>query len=216
MTKPNTFSSTKLSLAGKFWAEAADLIDRQLSPLGLHAMQVLEPKTGEAVLDVGCGSGQSLLQLADKVGPGGRVTGVDISAPLLEVARRRTEGFAQVDLFECDATILALPDKIFDCVFSRFGVMAFPDPITAFTNLRRLIKPSGRMAFVCWRSLQENELDYLPLQAAGLQTLHDATPFSFSDPDCIRATLLKAGFRQVTVQPYDEMISCGGLERFPD
>ena len=186
-------------LAGRAWAEVADLLDVQLSPLGLRAIEALSPQIGEAVLDVGCGAGQSVLQLADRVGPRGRVTGVDIAPPLLEVARRRAVGRSQVDFIECDALRLALPERSIDCVFSRFGVMAFRDPVAAFSNFRRMMKPSGRLAFVCWRSLDENELDLLPLQAAGLEGRLDPTPFSFADSGYIRTTLqrrsmLLAGF----------------------
>jgi len=199
-------------LAGKARAEVADLLDLQLSPLGLSAIEALSPQIGEAVLDVGCGAGQSVLQLADRVGPKGRVIGVDIAPPLLELARRRAAGRSQVDFIECDALRLALPERSIDCVFSRFGVMAFEDPVAAFSNVRRMMKPSGRLAFVCWRSLDENELDLLPLQAAGLEGWLDPTPFSFADPGYIRTTLEAAGFGQVTIQAHDEMVSSGDLD----
>ena len=156
-------------LADKARADVADLLDLQLSPLGLRAIEALSPRIGDAVLDVGCGAGQSVLQLADRVGPEGRVTGVDIAPLGLEVARRRAAGRSQVDFIECDALELALPDRSIDCVFffcvySRFGVMAFQDPVATFSNFRRMMRPSGRLAFVCWRSLDENELDWLPLR----------------------------------------------------
>ncbi len=118
-------------LAARAWAEVANLLDLQLSPLGLHAIEALSPQNGEAVLDVGCGAGQSVLQLADLVGPRGRVTGVDIAPPLLDVARRRAAGRSHVDFIECDALRLALPERSIDCVFSRFGVMAFRNPVNA-------------------------------------------------------------------------------------
>ena len=199
-------------LAARAWADVADLLDLQLSPLGLRAIEALSPQVGETVLDVGCGAGQSVLQLADRVGPGGRVTGVDIAPPLLEVARRRAVGRRQVDFIECDALKLALPEHSFDCVFSRFGVMAFPDPVAAFSNFKRMMRAAGRLAFVCWRSLDENELDWLPLRAAGLEGSHDPTPFSFADSVSIRATLEQAGFRQITIEAHDERVSSGDLD----
>jgi SAM-dependent methyltransferase len=198
--------------ADKARAEVADLLDVQLSPLGLRAIEALSPRIGEAVLDVGCGAGQSVLQLSDLVGPGGRVTGVDIAPLALEIARRRAAGRSQVDFIECDALKLALPERSIDCVFSRFGVMAFTDPAATFANFRRMMRPSGRLAFVCWRSLQENELDLLPLQAAGLEAWLDPTPFRFADSGYIRTTLETAGFRHVTIQAHDEMVSSGDLD----
>src|SRR4051812_27693124 len=139
-------------LAGKAWAAVAGLLDLQLSPLGLRAIEALWPQIGDAVLDVGCGAGQTVLQLADRVGPGGRVTGVDIAPAPLALARRRATGRSQVDFIECDALNLALPERSFDGVFSRFGVMAFGDPVATFSNLARMTKLSGRLAFVCWRA----------------------------------------------------------------
>jgi SAM-dependent methyltransferase len=212
MCKTGTSSPGVNDLAGKARAEVADLLDLQLSPLGLRAIDALSPRIGEAVLDVGCGAGQSVLQLADRVGPGGSVTGVDIAPSLLEVARRRAVGRSQVDFIEVDSQRLALPERSIDCVFSRFGVMAFRDPVAAFSNFRRMMRPSGRLAFVCWRSLDENELDLLPLRAAGLEGWLDPTPFSFADSEHIRTTLQAAGFRQVTIQAHDEMVSSGDLD----
>jgi len=212
MANVDTPSPEMNDLADKTWAEVADLLDLQLSPLGLRAIEVLSPQIGEAVLDVGCGAGQSVLQLAERVGATGRVTGVDIAPLVLEVARRRAAGLSHVDFIECDALRLTLPDRSFDCVFSRFGVMAFPDPIAAFANLRRMMRPSGRLAFVCWRELAENELDLLPLTAAGLEGWLDPTPFSFADSGYIRTMLQTAGFRQVTIQAHDEMVSSGDLD----
>ena len=212
MSKANTSSLRMNDLADKARAEVADLLDLQLSPLGLRAIEALSPRIGDVVLDVGCGAGQSVLQLADRVGPEGRVTGVDIAPMGLEVARRRAAGRSQVDFIECDALKLALPERSIDCVYSRFGVMAFQDPVAAFSNFRRMTRPSGRLAFVCWRSLDENELDLLPLQAAGLEGWLDPAPFSFAGSGYIRTTLQAAGFRQVTIQAHDEMVSSGDLD----
>src|SRR5260370_26086720 len=89
--------------------------------------------------------------------------------------------------------------------------MPFSDPVAAFANFRRILKPSGALAFSCWRSLQENELDYLPLSAAGLPSPVDVSPFSFADPPCIRTTLEAAGFTEIIIQPHDEKVSRGDL-----
>jgi SAM-dependent methyltransferase len=212
MSKANTSSLKMNDLADKARVEVADLLDLQLSPLGLRAIEALSPRIGDAVLDVGCGAGQSALQLADRVGPEGRVTGVDIAPLGLEVARRRASGRSNVDFIECDALKLALPDRSIDCVFSRFGVMAFQDPVAGFSNFRRMMRPSGRLALVCWRSLDENELDFLPLRAAGLEEQLDPAPFSFADSGYIRTTLEAAGFRQVTIRAHDALVSSGDLD----
>lgn len=194
------------------WAELSELIDRQLSPLGLHAIAALGPAHGEIILDIGCGSGQTVVQLAERVGSAGRVIGVDIAPLLLDIARRRATGLAQASLVEADAQTLDLPGQSVDAIFSRFGVMAIVDPAAAFANFHRMLKPGGRLAFVCWRSLAENELDLLPLQAAGLDALADPTPFSFADADYVRALLAAAGFGDIRIEPRHEMVSSGGLD----
>src|SRR5882762_3525119 len=194
------------------WAEAYELIDLQLSPLGLRAIEALGLCSGDIVLDIGCGAGQTLLQLAERVGTEGQVIGVDVAPLLLEIARRRSDPLSQVRLIQADAQSVELPAESADAVFSRFGVMTFSDPVAAFANFRRILKPSGALAFSCWRSLQENELDYLPLSAAGLQSPVDVSPFSFADPERIRSTLEAAGFSEIIIQPHDEKVSSGDLD----
>ena len=193
------------------WARLHELIDRQLCLLGLEAMRGLSLRRGDAVLDVGCGTGQSLVQLADKVGLEGGVVGVDISPLLLDVARRRTSELSQVRLVEADAQLLNEACDSFDAVFSRFGIMSFKDPVAAFRNFRRMLRPSGRLAFTCWRSFEENELDHLPLKAAGLE-LADDTPFSFADPGYVRQVLDHAGFTNIFIRPYNRSVSSGDID----
>jgi SAM-dependent methyltransferase len=188
------------------------LLDLQLSPLGLSAIEALAPRWGDTVVDVGCGAGQSVLQLAERVGPDGRVLGIDISPRLLEEAKRRAGGLPQACFVEADAQVVGLPERSADGVFSRFGVMAFGDPVAAFANFRRILKPKGRLAFVCWRALEANELDFLPLRAAGLEAMVDPTPFSFSDAGFTRATLGAAGFGSVTIRADDQKVSSGDVE----
>ncbi|MEO5806029.1 methyltransferase domain-containing protein [Devosia sp.] len=201
--------SSAAKLAARAWVEVSDLLDLQLSPLGLRAIDALAPVPGEIIVDIGCGAGQSTVQLAARVGPTGRVIGLDIAPELLAVARHRSTALPQLSFVEGDAALAHLPDQSIDGLFSRFGVMAFADPIAAFANFRRMLKPSGRLAFVCWRALADNELDLLPIQSAGLDAKIDATPFSFADPTHIRHVLETAGFQHVTVSPHDEMVSSG-------
>lgn len=208
---PANISSPAL-LHAEAWAEAYELIDLQLSPLGLRAIEALGLGSGATVLDVGCGAGQTLLQLAERVGTEGQVIGVDVAPSLLEIAERRAEPLSQVRLIQADAQSLDLPAGSVDAVFSRFGVTSFNDPVAAFANFRRMLRPSGALAFSCWRSLQENELDRLPLSAAGVQATVDGSPFGFADPEHVCRTLETAGFRGITVQPHDEKVSSGDLD----
>ncbi len=204
--------SPQALLHAKAWAEAYELIDLQLSPLGLRAIEGLGVGSGDIVVDIGCGAGQTLLQLAERVGTEGQVIGVDVAPLLLEIAKRRTEPLSQVRLIQADAQFLDLPPASADAVFSRFGVMTFDDPVAAFANFRRILKPSGALAFSCWRSLQQNELDHLPLSAAGFQSAVDESPFSFADPEHTRRTLEAAGFSEIIIQSHDEKVSSGDLD----
>ncbi|WOH47937.1 methyltransferase domain-containing protein [Bradyrhizobium sp. sBnM-33] len=108
-------------LHAKAWAEAYALIDLQLSPLGLKAIEALSLGMGDIVVDIGCGAGQTLIQLAERVGTEGQVIGVDVAPLLLKIAKRRTGPLSQVRLIQADAQSLELPSESADAVFSRFG-----------------------------------------------------------------------------------------------
>jgi SAM-dependent methyltransferase len=208
---PANIQSSRL-LHAKAWAEVHERIDLQLSPLGLRAIEALNPASGDVVLDIGCGAGQTLLQLAERIGRAGLVIGVDVADLLLAIARRRAMPFTQIRLIQADAAFLEFPAGSADAVFSRFGVMNFTDPVAAFANFRRILRPSGALGFCCWRSLHENELDHLPLSAAGFPFPAADGPFSFADPDHLRGILEAAGFHQIAIRPHDEKVSSGGVD----
>src|ERR1700723_1874340 len=134
---------------GPAWVAMQDGLDAQLRPLGALAMAALAPAEGERLIDVGCGCGDTPLALARRVGPGGAVTGADISGPMLAVARSRADAaqIAQARFIQADAQVHAFEPA--DGVFSRFGGMFFEGPAAALANLRRALKPGGRPAFVC-------------------------------------------------------------------
>lgn len=212
MVELSTLQGPANSLAAEAWAEVREVLDLQLSPLGLRAIEALRPSCGDIIVDVGCGAGQTVLQLADAVGPRGRVVGVDIAPLLLDIARERTSELEHVSFIAGDAAGLDLPEKSVDAFYSRFGVMAFSDPVVAFSNFHRMLKPTGRLAFVCWRALEENELDHLPLRAAALEHMVNATPFSFADPSHVRGILEQAGFKNVSIVGHDQVVTCGDLD----
>lgn len=210
------------SLAGETWAQLQKPLDRQIEPLGLAAIDVLAPAEGEHILDIGCGCGQTSLTLAARVAPGGSVVGVDLSQPMLEVARRRPRPAAnsQLEFRQLDAQTGDIGHGVFDAAFSRFGVMFFSDPVAAFTNIRASLKPGGRLAFVCWRSLGENPWMHVPLQAA-LPFMPPVTPpdptapgpFAFADANRIQSILNQARFASVTINPFNARIGAGDIEQ---
>ena len=168
------------------------------------------------MLDVGCGPGTTTLALAQDVGAAGRVVGVDISAPLLDLGRQRGAGIANVSFVEADAQATIPPGAPFDAVYSRFGLMFFDDPEAAFDNLHRSTSRDGRLAFVCWQGPDQNPWFLAPMMAlAGLPGLElppppgpeDPGPFAFANPDRVRRILASSGWRQIELQEYrDEIV----------
>jgi SAM-dependent methyltransferase len=201
-------------VGGLAWAKLSVLLDRQIEAVGRRVTDVLAPKPGERLLDIGCGCGQTTLTLAAHVEPGGEVVGVDISRPMLEVARQRGEGVANAQFHEADAQTAAFGPASFDGVYSRFGVMFFADPTAAFRNILAALKPGGRLAFACWRSLAENPWMTEPLAAAAAQLPpgppapdpNAPGPFAFADAERVRAILADAGFVDVALTAEDTEI----------
>jgi len=201
------------------WAEVRQPLELQLAPLGRHALAALAPQPGESILDIGCGGGETALDLARAVAPDGRVVGVDLSAAVLAFAQRAAKGCERVRFVQADAQVCPFVPASFDAAFSRFGVMFFIDPIAAFINIRRSLRPNGRLAFVCWRALEENPLDIVPLRAASAhlptQPAHDPDgpgPFAFGNPDRARGILEGAGFRKIEITARDEEVGSGDVD----
>lgn len=201
------------------WAEVRELLERQLAPLGRRTLAALAPCPGESILDIGCGGGETALSLARAVAPDGTVVGIDLSAAVLAFAQRTAKRCARVQFVQADAQTFPFDPGSFDAAFSRFGVMFFADPTAAFINIRHSLKPKGRLAFVCWRALEENLLDMLPLTAASdylpPQPAFDSNapgPFAFADPIRLRNILEDAGFGEIEITPHDEQVGSGDLD----
>jgi SAM-dependent methyltransferase len=206
------------SEATRRWVTEQARIDRLMAGVTQAALAAAAPMPGESVLDIGCGTGTTTLRLADAVGPSGQVLGVDISEQQLGLARQRVAvaGVTHVQLvLEDVATRDFAPDSI-DLGFTRFGVMFFADPIAAFRNIRRAMKPSGRLLLAVFRSGPEN-----PWATASVAAIrHLVTPpaplgpeepgqFSWSDPARVRRILDGARFSSVLLTPLDLSFNLG-------
>ena len=196
---------------GQGWLAAYGRIERSLADINKDVLALADAKPGERVLDVGCGTGDTTAALAAHAGS---VLGIDISEPL--VAAARAKNIARAAFEVADAATHAFEPAAYDLVFSRFGVMFFGDPVAAFANLRRALKPSGRLAFVCWRTPQENPWGLVPLQAARpfLPPLprpgpEDPGQYSFGDRARVERILKESGFVGVRLEPLDRPIWMG-------
>jgi SAM-dependent methyltransferase len=206
---------------GERWAMQQAMTDRLLAEVATLAIEAAAPRAGETVIDVGCGGGTTSRILAGLVGVSGRVVGIDVSGPLLRLARQTANLPANLEFRVADAASAPLENLAADLVFSRFGVMFFGDPAAAFANLRRGMRSGGRLAFACWRTPRENPWMMVPLQAAyrhapRLPELgpEDPGPFSFADPARVRRILEAAGFRDIAMQPGNlafDLAQGGGL-----
>jgi ubiquinone/menaquinone biosynthesis C-methylase UbiE len=193
---------------GQRWADRQQAQDIVLGPVADVLIDRAQVKAGERIVDVGCGSGAISIALAQRVGPTGHNTGIDISAPMLARARETAPAGAPIDFVLADATIYPFVPGSFDLLVSRFGVMFFADPTLSFANLRRGMRSSGRLAFVCWREPRENPFFMAPLQAVykhvpKLPQLgpEDPGPFSFASEQRVKRILSEAGFSGIAMEP---------------
>ncbi len=204
--------------AGQRWAAEDERMARLLRPITLALLDKLQPVAGIQALDIGCGGGSQTLLLAERLGEQGRVLGIDISAPLLDVAKAKLAearpASTAVDFLQADAAVNDFEPASVDLLFSRFGVMFFDDPVAAFRNLRGALRDTGKVGFCCWRSLRDNTWAWEPFKAALAHVSppeapdpHAPGPFALADPERCRDILQQAGFSEISMEPFStEMV----------
>jgi SAM-dependent methyltransferase len=177
---------------------ALDFFDREMRTHNERLRAAAAVRPGERVLDVGCGAGQTTLEAARVAG---HVLGVDVSERMLERARQRAAGAENVAFVLDDAQSHPFEPAGFDIVISRCGLMFFADPVAAFANIRRALRPGGRLVGLVWRRYEDNEW------ATALRVTPDA--FSLGDPEATRELLERAGFRDVRFEDVHEPVFYG-------
>jgi len=192
--------------------------DRMLEPFMAPIIDAAAIRSGDRVLDVGCGCGATTRAAASRAAPA-EVTGIDLSAAMLARASAdaRSAGLLNASFIEGDAQVYPFERASFDVVISRFGVMFFDDPLAAFTNLRRATKSAGRLVFVCWQPMAANAwllvpgaalAEHVPLPQPGSPDAPGM--FALADPDRVRAILADAGWSRAEVIPERRSILVGG------
>jgi SAM-dependent methyltransferase len=222
MSEPPAKNSDQSALwngpGGQAWVESQAVLERMLQPFEELLVEDLAKEAPRRVLDVGCGMGGTTIAFGRRLGGDARCTGVDISAPMLAVARTRAASEPHPPTFLlADAQTHAFEPASFDALVSRFGVMFFDDPVQAFTNLRRAAAVGARLRFVAWRSPEENPFMTLAERVAAplLPTLSprradEPGQFGFADGERVQRILAQSGWSRAEVQAID--VPC----RFPE
>ena len=199
---------------GEGWLAAYQRIQRAIGDIGDVGLAAAAPRQGEHVIDIGCGTGDTTAALARAVGLTGHLLGVDISETLITAARAHR--LDNATFVVGDAATHPFQAGHYDLVFSRFGVMFFADPVAAFRNIRRALKPAGRLVFIAWRSPQENPWATVPVLAAQPFLPPQQRPgpeepgqFSFGDRARVERILGEAGFGAPSFEPIDRQIWMG-------
>jgi SAM-dependent methyltransferase len=201
--------------SGRAWVESQALLDHTFKPLEdllANAAAALSPRR---VLDIGCGTGATTLAVARRLEPGAQCIGLDISEPMLTLAKARAaHERSGVEFLRADAQTYPFETAGFDLIVSRFGVMFFDDPVAAFTNLRRAATPDAALRLLAWRSAADNPF-MTAAERAVASVLPDLPPrsssgpgqFAFGDATHVRDILERSGWAGGHVAPID--VECG-------
>jgi SAM-dependent methyltransferase len=187
--------------------------DAELRRYDQHLRTAIGVRPADHVLDIGCGAGQTTREAA-RAAASGSALGIDISAPRLARARRlaRAEGLRNIGFVQADAQTHRFPPERFDLAISRFGTMFFADPVAAFINIGRALRPGGRLVQLVWQHRDRQEWDAVIGEVfAGEQPAPApaADPFSLADPATAGAILTTSGFTDVDVSGVHEPVYYG-------
>src|SRR5687768_1070532 len=190
------------------WKKWWPTFERSMQPVSDRLVEMAGVGDGQRVLDIATGIGEPAVTAARRVGPAGRVLAVDLSPQMLEIAAERVaaEGFSNIEFLEADAGALDLPEKSFDAVLCRFGLMFLPDVDAALERVLRLLVPGGRFAAAVWGPPERVPMSSVPMGVIRyelqLPPPAPGTPglFSLADASHLEETFERAGFSKVRTE----------------
>jgi SAM-dependent methyltransferase len=184
--------------------------DEELRAHNARLREAARVRSGEWVLDIGCGAGQTTREAAGAAAPG-PVLGVDVSPAALELARElaAAESLRNVSFELGDAQTHAFEAGRFDVAISRFGTMFFSDPLAAFANVARALRPGGRLVALVWQRHRDNEWAVAIDEAVGSTMSEGMNPFSLGDPNVTTPILERAGLGDVRFEDVREPMFFG-------
>jgi ubiquinone/menaquinone biosynthesis C-methylase UbiE len=198
--------------AGRGWVEAQESLDRLFAPFEERLVEAVAARSAGRVLDVGCGTGSTTLAIARQVAQRrGTAVGLDISEPMIALAKRRAKLATPPPRFiRADAQTHAFEAASFDMIVSRFGTMFFDDPARAFANLRRAAAPGAALHMIVWRSADDNPFMTAAERAAAplmpqipARKPDEPGQFAFADRNRVRSILEQSGWTDVAIEPLD-------------
>ena len=204
---------------GSKWAGFQEVLDATFEGVKARLLERTAVTPGERILEIGCGTGATTLDLAAGAGAQGQVVAVDVARPLMERARARAAeaGLGNTAFVLADAQTHGFEAGAFDLVASRFGVMFFEDPVAAFTNIARALRGGGRVSFVSWAGLEANPWFAIPREVA-IKRLGEPTPvppnapgpMAFQDTAYVADILAEAGLTEISGEVEEIALSVPG------
>jgi ubiquinone/menaquinone biosynthesis C-methylase UbiE len=213
LTSPTSNDQTTLwnGPAGRAWVEMQETIDLVLKPFEDLLVDAVSIRSGVRMLDIGCGTGATTLAVARRLGGNGSCVGLDLSEPMINLARVRAEREGSPATFiHADAQTYPFEPMSFDMIVSRFGVMFFDDPVRAFSGLRRAAADDADLRFIAWRSAAENPFMTTAERAAApllpdMPARRSDGPgqFAFADQHRVKTILKESGWSAIAIRPID-------------
>ena len=200
---------------GDIWVERQNAMDTMLGPLGEAALNKLNLNEGENVLDIGCGCGNTTLNIAKRISPDGQVTGLDISKPMLKSAKESANEMSISNAsFNCvDVQTDDIGEEVYSAAFSRFGVMFFEDPIAAFHNINKSLITGASLSFVCWQSPALNPWQSLFIEAVKKYVdlpsppPRSPSPFAFMESEYVSSILEESNFQNIMIEGHEAEVN---------